>query len=104
VELWSDPIQQLLEIREYLGDSIAVSACNRSTFLLSLSMFVSESTNINRVPFECKFSLDTGTYGTEVRCFCLYTVEPLLSGLMTGCRWPDNKKSRIIEDEPKTIC
>jgi hypothetical protein len=21
---------------------------------------------------------------------------------MTGCRWPDNKKSRIIEDDPKT--
>jgi hypothetical protein len=30
------------------------------------------------------------------------TVEPLLSGLMTGCRWPDNKKSRIIEDDSKT--
>jgi hypothetical protein len=29
------------------------------------------------------------------------TVEPLLSRLMTGCRWPDNKKSRIIEDDPK---
>jgi hypothetical protein len=27
------------------------------------------------------------------------TVEPLLSGLMTGCRWPDNKKSRIIEND-----
>jgi hypothetical protein len=32
------------------------------------------------------------------------TVEPLLSGLMTGCRWPDNKKSRIIEDNLKTTC
>jgi hypothetical protein len=29
------------------------------------------------------------------------TLEPLLSGLMTGCHWPDNKKSRIIEDDPK---
>jgi hypothetical protein len=28
------------------------------------------------------------------------TAEPLLSGLMTGCRWPDNQKSRIIEDDP----
>jgi hypothetical protein len=30
---------------------------------------------------------------------CCYTVECLLSGLMTGCHWPDNKKSRIIEDD-----
>jgi hypothetical protein len=29
----------------------------------------------------------------------LNIVEPLLSGLMTGFRWPDNKKSRIIEDD-----
>jgi hypothetical protein len=34
----------------------------------------------------------------------IYTVEPLLSGLMTGCRWQDNQKSRIIEDDPKTTC
>jgi hypothetical protein len=32
------------------------------------------------------------------------TVEPLLSGLMTDCSWPDNKKSWIIEDDPKTTC
>jgi hypothetical protein len=32
------------------------------------------------------------------------TVEPLLSGLVTGCHWPDNKKSRIIVDDPKTTC
>ena len=31
-------------------------------------------------------------------------VEPLLSGQMTGCRWPDNKKSRIIKDNLKTTC
>jgi hypothetical protein len=30
------------------------------------------------------------------------TVEALLSGLMIGCHWPDNKKSRIMEDDPKT--
>jgi hypothetical protein len=35
---------------------------------------------------------------------CSYTVEPPLSGLMTGFRWPDNKKSHIIEDDPKTTC
>jgi hypothetical protein len=34
--------------------------------------------------------------------YLAYTVETLLSGLMTGCRWPDNKKSRIIEDDPNT--
>jgi hypothetical protein len=27
------------------------------------------------------------------------TAEPLLSGLMTGCHWPDNQISRIIEDD-----
>jgi hypothetical protein len=32
------------------------------------------------------------------------TVEPLLSGLMSSCRWPDNKKSWIIKDDPKTTC
>jgi hypothetical protein len=32
------------------------------------------------------------------------TVNPLLSGLMTGCRWPNNKKSRIIEDDLETTC
>jgi hypothetical protein len=73
VELWSDPIEQLLEIREYIGDSIAVSVCNRSTFRLSPPMFVSESMKINRVPFECEFALDTGTYGTDVRSCCLCT-------------------------------
>jgi hypothetical protein len=31
-----------------------------------------------------------------------YTVEPVLSGLMTGCRWPDNKKSLMIKGDPKT--
>jgi hypothetical protein len=30
-----------------------------------------------------------------------HTVEPLLSRLMTGCRWPDNKNLWIIEDDPK---
>jgi hypothetical protein len=29
------------------------------------------------------------------------TVEPLLSGLMTCCRCLDNKKPRIIKDDPK---
>jgi hypothetical protein len=32
------------------------------------------------------------------------TVEPLLSGLTTGCHWPDNLKSWIIEDDPKMTC
>jgi hypothetical protein len=32
------------------------------------------------------------------------TVEPILSGLMTCCRPSDNKKSRIIEVDPKTTC
>jgi hypothetical protein len=27
------------------------------------------------------------------------TAEPLLSEIMTGCRWPDNKKSWIIEND-----
>jgi hypothetical protein len=30
------------------------------------------------------------------------TVEPLLSGLMTGCRWPDNKKSPV--NVPVRVC
>jgi hypothetical protein len=30
------------------------------------------------------------------------TAEPVSCGLMTGCRWPDNQKSRIIDDDPKT--
>jgi hypothetical protein len=34
-------------------------------------------------------------------CEKINTVEPLLSGLMTDCRWQDNLKSRIIEDDPK---
>jgi hypothetical protein len=34
----------------------------------------------------------------------IYTVEPLLSRLMTGCRWPYTQKSWIIEDDPKTTC
>jgi hypothetical protein len=37
--------------------------------------------------------------GMSVQCDATYTVEPVLSGIMTVCRWPDNKKSRIIEDE-----
>jgi hypothetical protein len=41
VDLCSDPIEQQLEISEYLGDRIAVSVCNRSNFLSSPSMFVS---------------------------------------------------------------
>jgi hypothetical protein len=32
------------------------------------------------------------------------TVEPLLSGLMTGCHWLDNQSSQTIEDHPKTTC
>jgi hypothetical protein len=71
VGLWSDPIEQQLEISEYLGDRIAVSVCNRSNFLSSPSMFVSESSKITRVPFYCKFALDAGTYGIGVRSCCL---------------------------------
>jgi hypothetical protein len=33
--------------------------------------------------------------------YIIYTVEPLLSGLMTGCHWPDNKKTWIIERQPE---
>jgi hypothetical protein len=33
-----------------------------------------------------------------------YTIEPLLSRLMTSCCWADNQKSQIIEDDPKTTC
>jgi hypothetical protein len=31
----------------------------------------------------------------------LYTVEPLLSGLMTGCRWPENKKITDNQRQPE---
>jgi hypothetical protein len=41
---------------------------------------------------------------SAVKFYRIMQVEPLLSGLMTGCRWPDNQKSRIIEDDPKTTC
>jgi hypothetical protein len=34
----------------------------------------------------------------------IYIVEPLLSGLMTGCHWPDNNRSRIIEHDAKMTC
>jgi hypothetical protein len=64
-----------MEISEYLGDRIAVSVCNRNNFLSSTSMFVSESTKINRVPFDCKFTLDAGAYGTGVRSCCLCTLK-----------------------------
>jgi hypothetical protein len=40
----------------------------------------------------------------ERRHILKYTVEPILSRLMTGCHWPDNKKSRIIEDDLKVTC
>jgi hypothetical protein len=45
-------------------------------------------------------SVNSGQWTLEVGQD-LYTAEPLLSGLLTGCRWPDNQKSRIIEDDPK---
>jgi hypothetical protein len=45
-------------------------------------------------PYTCFSSL--------IRSGC--TIEPVLSGLMTGCHWPDNDKSRIIEDYQETTC
>jgi hypothetical protein len=43
-------------------------------------------------------------FAVKYRSTVSNTVERLLSGLMTGCRRPDNKKSRIIEDNLKTTC
>jgi hypothetical protein len=42
----------------------------------------------------------SGSNYNEIGLDMICTLKPLLSGLMTGCRWPDNIKSRIIEDDP----
>jgi hypothetical protein len=48
--------------------------------------------------------MQDGAHFTETQLVCgefITTVEPVLSVIMTSCRWSDNKKSRITEDDPK---
>jgi hypothetical protein len=49
----------------------------------------------HRVPADLKYTKGDANR-PEIRgwgglCVVRYTVEPLLSGLMTNCLWPDNK-------------